>query len=266
MIEEPISTAFLLKPIQISLTIFKCRNLKLKDETVLNPYVYIQVGDFETAKTEVFYNTSELTFEGKIFNFSLHLNINQLKALKISIELWHKTKWYSITDTLIGSYSIDAYKIYSNSNHLLSQEWANLENRNKDAVPEPGFVLFSLMVKGERDKIVALQQEDENEQVDEEQVHKKLNLNDVVQGKPPVDTSKKYSIVVNIFKGHFIKNFSVLGISQLNSFFKVKYNLNDDLKSGTIGNSTEPVYEDEVSIPMSYPINTNFIVVEVYHE
>ena len=28
----------------------------------------------------------------------------------------------------------------------------------------------------------------------------------------------------------------------------------------------EPVYEDEVSIPMSYPINTNFIVVEVYHE
>lgn len=266
MIDEPISTAFILRTIQISLTIFKCRNLKLKNETILNPYVFIQVGDFDKAQTEASYNTNELTFEGKIFNFTLKLTTHQLKALKISIELWHKTKWYSIKDTLIGSYSIDAYKIYSNSNHLLNQEWANLENRSKDAVDDPGFVLFSLMVKGEKDKIVALQQEEENEQVDEEQVHKKLNLNDVVQGKPPVDTTKKYTIIVNMFKAHFIKNLSVLGINQLNTFFKIKYNLNDDLKSGTIGNSHEPVYEDEISIPLSYPINTNFIIVEIYHE
>ena len=260
------SSQFLIKDIQISLTLFKCRSLKLKNEPVLNPYVYIEVGDFTKASTEVFYNTNELTFEGRIFSFTLKLTHSQLKSLKISISLYHKTKWYNIKDELIGFYSIDAFKIYSNANHLLNHEWANLENRKKDAVSDPGFVLFSLMVKGEKDKIVALQQEQITFHDNEDQVMKKLNLNDVVQGKPPVDTTKKYSIVIHVIKAQFIKQFTILNIKQLNPYFTVKYNLNDNLKSSVIGNSIDPMFEEEIYIPMSYPINTNYIVIEFYSD
>ena len=45
-------------------------------------------------------------------------------------------------------------------------------------------------------------------------------------------------------------------------FYEARKEIIDIVKKDLIG----PVYEDEISIPLSYPINTNFIIVEIYHE
>jgi len=156
---ENIAEKTIPKPFQIQVDVFELRNLSCpgKDAPVPNPYVVVKVGIIliikagpQERETEIRYNQINLSVNER-FHFKIETTVDELKTMKISFVVWHKTPWYS-RDILIGSYSLDIWTVYSKATKMINRDWEPLERE----LGEAGYIQYSVVCVAEEDRLMGI--------------------------------------------------------------------------------------------------------------
>jgi hypothetical protein len=247
---------------QIKITVSECRQLTL-DETIKdppNPFIEVKVGN-QIRQTKVLMENPDPTFD-EVYDFKVDTTRQELKNLKLVFKVWHKTKWYQ-KDIEIGSLSIDTLNVYNRPNHMLIKSWGNLE---KEGIPEPGHLRYSILIVGSYDKMLALRgdndEEEDQRDDDPENAKKRTNIKELVPGAPPI-VKKSYLMTINIYQGDFC---TLKWIKDYN--LKCKIIVTEGVTNTEtlyINNSQIPAWKDQFSIPMKSPFYISYIVVEVWY-
>ena len=148
----------------------------------------------------------------------------------------------------IGSWEMDVYKIYENEGHCLNHEWLGLSSAQNDVKEVKGYLKISVSLTGENDKTIPLLPE----KIDTLTTDKRILL-------PPSIILRSYEITIKVFAARDLKPCDGQAADAYVSaeFWNIRE------KTLAVRRTTQPTFNKIIYMPVWLPAKTDSLTIRL---
>jgi hypothetical protein len=167
-------------------------------------------------------------------------------------------------DVVIGQFDFNLSSVYGRKNHEYFQQWCALMDPTGDSGKPQGYLKVNVTVLVGTDEM-AVHSEEEVQKEKFSLEYGVTSFRDVLS--PPHVIQGKSAVCLELIRGEGIQPLdasAMIGLGGVDPFVKLQFGNQTPVTSSYIGGSREPVWEQQLEVPVLWPTMIDVITVSVW--